>query len=328
VGRFLADLPAGPGANPSRSGRLRHYFNRITEEMRNLDEQVDLESLLLTLRTHIAYLGRGEVHGFARQVLYPAPNLIGNDEMAVLDGVRDLELGVKEYIHRTYGLSLSESKYEQATDCYRELGRSIDTPFALFTTNYDPVAESVPGMIGRSPLDGFRKAWEGAPETWDPTTLFEFDVLRHLPVFHLHGSASWFQIDGEIRRYPGLGLGANRVRSMLVYPGEAKDDLDSDQSDVSRHAYNYLAQSASKQGLLLAIGYSFRDAAVRRVLQLAAGYRQKRIRLIILAPSLDGHAERLLEEPHIRGEFVNGEFQNFDMWSPIIAKLVGDALAS
>ncbi len=325
LGQLLWHLPEDGHGGTSRRGRTKHYLNWIAEEMGNLGEHLDLESFLLTLRTHVSYVGRGAAHGFASRILRSAPRLITNDDLSVLEGLRDLELGVKEYIHQTYGLPPSEAVCQQVAECYRELDPRIARPVALFTTNYDPLAENVPELIGKEPLDGFRRARVGSPETWDPAALSEFDVSRHLPVLHLHGSASWFEIEAEIRRYPGLGLGAGGVRSMLIYPGEAKDDLDAEQSDVSQLAYNYLAQSASKQGALVAIGYSFRDAAVGRALQLAAGYRQKLIRLVVFAPSLDEYVERLVDEPHIDGVFVRGKFENPDPWSPILGRSIRNA---
>ncbi|HZJ48502.1 MAG TPA: hypothetical protein VFD97_05645 [Acidimicrobiia bacterium] len=38
---------------------MKHYVGRITEEMRNRDEYIDLETLLLMLRSHISRSGVG-----------------------------------------------------------------------------------------------------------------------------------------------------------------------------------------------------------------------------------------------------------------------------
>lgn len=323
---FLRTLPESASRGASRRGRLQHYVGWITEEMRNRDEYIDLETLLLILRSHVSYLARGEVHGLASRLLDPQPRLIANDDLSALEGLLDLELGIKEYIHQTYGQRPGEDISKQVAETFRELDRSVGRPFALFTTNYDPIAESVPELIGKESLDGFRRTPMSGPETWNPEVLSEFDRSRHLPVFHLHGSASWFAVDGEVRRYPGLRLGADSVQSMLVYPGEAKDDLDAEQSDVSRLAYNYLTQCTSEQGVLVAIGYSFRDARVRRTLQLAAGYRQRSIHLFVLAPNLDEHVEGLFAEPHIKGEFIRANFEDADGWSPILRTLIRNAL--
>jgi len=232
-GPFLQTLPESTSRGASRRGRLKHYVGWITEEMRNRGEYIDLETLILALRSHISYVARSEVHGLASRLLDPQPRLIANDDLSALEGLLDLELGIKEYIHQTYGHRPDEDKSKQVAETFRQLVRSVGRPFALFTTNYDPVAESVPELVGKEPLDGFRTTPMRGPETWDPEVLSEFDRSRHLPVFHLHGSASWFEIDGEIRRYPGLRLGADGVESMLIYPGEAKDDLDAEQSDVT-----------------------------------------------------------------------------------------------
>jgi len=78
----------------------------------------------------------------------------------------------------------------------------------------------------------------------------------------------------------------------------------------------------------VAIGYSFRDARVRRALQLAAGYRQRSIHLLVLAPNLDEHVKALFAEPHIKGEFIRARFEDADGWSPILGRLIKNALAS
>lgn len=323
---FLWNLPVQETAGPSRRGRLKHYYRHLQEELRNREEPFDLESMLGALNVHISYLERANLSGLTSWMLGEvfAKSPIGGDPVKPLESLKDLRLSLMEFIHQVYRTPLANPARASVSRAFLALQQAL-TPrrFALLTTNYDSVPDVVPSVLKSDPIDGFRSHSPDLAATWDPE---EFDRFlpdsSQLPIFHLHGSASWFRIDGEIRRYRGVARLIPGFESMLVYPGEGKDGLGA-LPEPSRLGYKYLAQMASTHRLLISIGYSFRDLGIRKQLERAAAFAQQRIRVVVIAPATSDSVVELFREPHIDGSFISGKFEDPDTWSPILRMEIG-----
>jgi hypothetical protein len=326
--QYLRELPdSGPAdMSASRRGRLKHYKNWIDEEVRNLNIDSDLETFLIALDAHISYLKRGQVHGLADRILGNLEDRppIGNDSLSPLDALLDMRFAYMEFVHHEYGERLSDEARNSARRSFQALAEALHPkPYSLFTTNYDTVAEAVPEMLGKRRLDGFAVSTPEAPETWTPRGFDNYTSPDdQMPVFHLHGAASWVVVGKEVRRYPGLGRLREVGESLLVYPGEpAKDQLTSNEMpDPSRLASDYFAQAIATQRRLIAIGYSFRDVGIIRQIDRAAAYAQRSIRVHVIAPDRSAAVDKLFEEGSVRGNFIKARFEEPQRWAPAVAE--------
>jgi hypothetical protein len=196
-------------------------------------------------------------------------------------------------------------------------------PFSLFTTNYDTVAEAVPALLGRTRIDGFAVSMPEAPETWTEDGFDEYTSSSdQMPVFHLHGAASWIVTNGEVRRYPGLGRLRDMGESLLMYPGQSAKDqgADDDLPDPLRLASDYFAQAMARQRRLIAVGYSFRDAGIVRHIDRAAAYARRSIRVHVVAPDKSPDVDRLFALASVRGRFIEARFEEPQSWMGSLAE--------
>lgn len=321
LSQHIRQLPESGSANgASRSGRLKHYKRWIEEEMTNLGTQVDLETFLIALDDHIGYLSRGQVHGLARRLLGDLGDRrpISNDALPPLEALKDLRLTYMEFVHSQYGKTLADQARVMAQELFHALAQDLHPmPYALFTTNYDTVADAVPALLGKERLDGFIRPYPEGPEVWSDEGFDEYaGPDEHMPVFHLHGSASWVEMNGEVRRYPGLGRLRDVGESVLIYPGQSpkEDGSAGHLRGPLKLAADYFAQAMALQRKLIAIGYSFRDAGVIREIDRAAAYAGSSIRLHVLAPDKGQDIDDLFQRANIRGEFIEARFEDTGDW--------------
>lgn len=323
----LGELPEiGPvGGETDRRGRLRHYKNWIDEEARNLGFLLDLETFLVSLDIHIDYVRRGMVHGLARRILgdLNARPLIGNDTLSPLDALLDLRLAYMDFVHNRYGRHLLDEARNSAQQSFQALTQALHPqPYCLFTTNYDTVAEAVPEMLGKSRIDGFTTSMAEGPETWTEHGFDDYTSFSdQMPVFHLHGAASWFVVNGEVRRYPGLGRLTDPNESLLLYPGQSAKDQVADDAvpDPLRVASDYFARAVSTQKRLITIGYSFRDAGIIQHIDRAAAFAKGSIRVQVIAPYRTPGVDRLFELGTVKGQFIPALFEEPQNWKDPLA---------
>lgn len=127
----------------------------------------------------------------------------------------------------------------------------------IFTTNYDLLFEEAFERAKIPYFDGFSG---GSAPFFDPATVAGDDLPpRWSRLWKLHGSLGWQLEDGTIVR------GRGRTASQLIYPDHLKYDL------TQKQPYAALFERLKRflllpDTLLLATGFSFRDAHVCTVL--------------------------------------------------------------
>lgn len=130
----------------------------------------------------------------------------------------------------------------------------------IFTTNYDLLFEEAFERARAPYFDGFSG---GSSPFFDPVTVASNDLpARWSRLWKLHGSIGWALENDSVVR--GKGRGATQ----LVYPDHLKYDLTQKQpySALFERLKHFLL---TPDTLLLAIGFSFRDAHVCAVLDEA-----------------------------------------------------------
>jgi SIR2-like domain len=132
----------------------------------------------------------------------------------------------------------------------------------VFTTNYDLLFEEAFERAKAPYFDGFTG---GNAPFFDPVTVAGDDLPpRWSRLWKLHGSIGWALEAGIVVR------GRGRTATQLVYPDHLKYDL------TQKQPYSALFERLKRflltpDSLLLAIGFSFRDAHVCAVLDEALG---------------------------------------------------------
>lgn len=325
-GEFLARIDPGPNPSVSRRGRLKHYKRRLDEELRNVGDRTDLETFWISMEAHIAYLERAELNGLANLILgdHREKSLVSDDFMPHVEALRDLRFALMEFIHHEYGEALTENARQLAGASFRALAEALEPEgLALFTTNYDTVAEAVPAMLGMRRLDGFHGSGPERPEVWNVTGFAKYSAEnRDMPVLHLHGAASWISVGSEIRRYPELRGLRREGESLLVYPGQGKDDDTREMPDPSRLSYDYLGQAVASHRLLIAIGYSFRDPAILRLIDRAAAFAQRRVSVVLVAPDASKTVAELFRSSAVQGIPVDARFEDCVGWSHELKRVI------
>jgi hypothetical protein len=262
------------------------------------DKQVDLEVVIATLSTSIAY-GRGaglhdvEIAGgqFSLDALVDVRRML-NHGLA-----RDCDLPVEGRVEAGW----EADPFRPHREFFRRLLRSrrSDLPrIRVFTTNYDLVIEKTLDEAGILYFDGFAGT---VMRTFRPET-FEHDLyttfgqqerrMARMPnllyLFKLHGSLNWYT------RSSPLGTGTDIVMQRagaelgdedlsLIYPTPHKE------ADVLGYPYSELFRwlglsLRQPETALLVIGYSFMDAHVNRLVYQSLGSNPT-FQLFVISPS-------------------------------------------
>lgn len=235
--------PLIPGVNEltrrATENLSSNYEDAINSIKKDLGEGHNIESILSRIRLLQQVLGEVKVHG-----------LDGG-------GYRDLAREICSRIGTIVGADLPKQR-----NAYSELvswiGGTIRAhSVEVFTTNYDLLLECAFERARLPYFDGFTG---GSVPFFDPVSVASDDLPpRWTRVWKLHGSLGWGIDEGVVVR--GKGKGATE----LVYPDHLKYDLTQKQpySALFERLKNFLLTPDS---LLLAIGFSFRDAHICAVL--------------------------------------------------------------
>ena len=187
---------------------------------------------------------------------------LGAEKIAGLDGPGYAELSKKicENIGKIVGptLPLDRCGYNELIGWIS--GTQRQHPVEIFTTNYDLLFEdSLEGV--RAPyFDGFSG---GHSPFFDPVSVACDDLpARWSRLWKLHGSLGWALEGGAVVR------GRGRTATELVYPDHLKYDL------TQKQPYSALFERLKRflltpDTLLIATGFSFRDAHINAVLDEA-----------------------------------------------------------
>lgn len=187
---------------------------------------------------------------------------LGDSTVDGLDGTAYRKLGheICTHIGQLVGAELPAQRC-----AYHELiawisGTQRANPVEIFTTNYDLLFEEA-FEIARAPyFDGFSG---GNSPFFDPVTVAGNDLPpRWSRLWKLHGSLGWALENGSVVR------GRGRDATQLVYPDHLKYDLTQKQpyAALFERLRSFLL---TPDTLLLATGFSFRDAHICAVLDEA-----------------------------------------------------------
>jgi hypothetical protein len=127
----------------------------------------------------------------------------------------------------------------------------------IFTTNYDFLFEEAFERVRSPYFDGFSG---GSKPFFDPVSVAGDDLpARWAKLWKMHGSLGWALEDGAVVR------GRGKEATELVYPDHLKYDL------TQKQPYSALFERLKRflltpDSLLLAVGFSFRDAHICAVL--------------------------------------------------------------
>jgi hypothetical protein len=217
-------------------GNQRKAVDAIRQE---LGAGANIESILSRVRLLHQALGGVQVHG-----------LDG-------DGFKALADEICARIGQVVGVDLPKQR-----NAYSELvawiGGAVRTrAIEVFTTNYDLLFEEAFERARLPYFDGFSG---GSAPFFDPVTVASDDLPpRWARLWKLHGSLGWGVEGGMVVRGKGKGAAG------LVYPDHLKYDLTQKQpySALFERLKNFLLTPDS---LLLAVGFSFRDAHICAVL--------------------------------------------------------------
>lgn len=187
---------------------------------------------------------------------------LGNITVNGLDGPGYGALGksICEKIGGVVGANLPKDR-----NAYTELiswvsGTQRSSSVEIFTTNYDLLFEEAFERARAPYFDGFSG---GNAPFFDPVTVAGDDLpARWSRLWKLHGSIGWALEDGAVVR------GRGRSATQLVYPDHLKYDL------TQKQPYSSLFERLKRflltpDTLLMATGFSFRDAHICAVLDEA-----------------------------------------------------------
>jgi hypothetical protein len=131
-----------------------------------------------------------------------------------------------------------------------------DEPLDVFTMNYDRLVESMAARFGFRFTTGFG-------DVWDPG-LFDSEKRWAMRVFKLHGSVDWYRVPGTSVIYQGAKEHYAFPKSLpvevLLYPAESKEAF----AEPFATLMSWFTRALSTAKFCIAVGYSFRDAHIRR----------------------------------------------------------------
>lgn len=205
----------------------------------NLGPDANIESILSRVRLMQQAIGSAEVFGLDA------------------DGYKALGSAICKRIGEAVAPKLPKSP-----NAYTELvgwitGTMRSHAVEVFTTNYDLLFEDAFERARNPYFDGFSG---GSAPFFDPVSVASDDLPpRWAKLWKMHGSIGWALEDGVVVR------GKGRTATELVYPDHLKYDLTQKQpySALFERLKSFLL---TPDTLLLAVGFSFRDAHICAVL--------------------------------------------------------------
>jgi len=260
----------------------------------------DLESFLLACD---AVLGLEDqpLHGLLRRVVAPKH---GERALAKFSRTLNKHLSdvqrTREHILQFMSRTCFRFDRTEAIEVFSDLVRvTAEQRVPVFTTNYDPVIETVARRNEIALCDNFARS--GDRFVWDPNVRYSGEEGLHL--VKLQGSVTWYSSeDGTIEKidhYTDLDTEGKDATRLVIFPTRFKDIYD-------RHffaLYQRFLGSLANARCLLIIGHSLRDEYIRAAIleRLRLGHMD----VVALDPSLPscltvrvGRTKRLVEGVH------------------------------
>jgi hypothetical protein len=251
--------------------QFKDIYEGIRQKLGVKRQVVDVEDLLRILQASDEFL-RTEAGKFL------GPMLQKNWARLVPDFTRNVRDRCFELYGRRPDSSRVRDLYMPVLDICGWKQHAVD----LFTANYDPVTDDlleIASGLGLRAYDGF-----GDLARWDPER-YEWSEPG-LRVFRLHGSMSWVRDGDRILNTRDYNLRRNPShRHLLIYPGFKGDPELDEMDEVFRFAHRRLRSALKSATVLLAIGFSFRDDAINRILT-GALIENPQLTVVILNPQL------------------------------------------
>lgn len=205
----------------------------------NLGKNANIESILSRIRLMQQALGTAEVSGLNAE------------------GYRSLGTALCKKIGEAVAPTLPKGQ-NAYTELVAWISGTVRThAVEVFTTNYDLLFEDAFERARNPYFDGFSG---GSAPFFDPVSVASDDLPpRWTRLWKMHGSIGWALEDGVVVR------GKGRAATELVYPDHLKYDLTQKQpySSMFERLKTFLL---TPDTLLLAVGFSFRDAHICAVL--------------------------------------------------------------
>ena len=160
----------------------------------------------------------------------------------IRDVVLNADLNAKENLIR----NVDEFEgIRRLTDfCFTPHPKKMD----VVTTNYDRILEYVWGFFGYSFSDGFKNH---ELSIFDKTC---FNRRGSINLMKVHGSLDWLDVNGDVRKISGIGLGYDPV---MIPPGKNKykTALNSPYREIMQQSDDSIREARS----FLVIGFGFND---------------------------------------------------------------------
>jgi hypothetical protein len=192
------------------------------------------------------------------------------------DVVSGLSGLIREYIRET----LSNAPGDSGDYLAGLLDFRGEQPVDVFTLNYDRLVESMAARFEIRFTTGFGEAW-------DPL-LFDMEGWD-LRLYKLHGSVDWYRLASRNVVYRGSpehpAFPAEAAQDVLLYPARGK----AAHADPFATLMSIFNRALGTAEVCVAIGYSFRDAHIRRVV-LDRMATNRSLQLLVVNP----HAEEVL----------------------------------
>ncbi|WP_217697354.1 SIR2 family protein [Xanthomonas axonopodis] len=234
---------------------------------KSLGNKANIETVLSRIRLLEQALGEIEVQGL-------------NSE-----GYKELGKEICKKIAGVVGVRLPEGPNPYSELISWITGTVRSNSVEIFTTNYDFLFEEAFERVRSPYFDGFSG---GSRPFFDPVSVAGDDLpARWAKLWKMHGSLGWALEGGAVVR------GHGRDAAELVYPDHLKYDL------TQKQPYSALFERLKRflltpDSLLLAIGFSFRDAHICDVLDEALAMNANTAVLAFQYQSLDK------EEPAVK----------------------------
>lgn len=205
----------------------------------SLGDKADIESVLSRIRLLQQALGNIKIQGLDSE------------------GYKKLGEEICKKIGKIVGVSLPKERSPYSELISWVSGTVRSSSVEIFTTNYDLLFEEAFERVRSPYFDGFSG---GSTPFFDSVSVAGDDLPpRWSKLWKMHGSLGWALEDGAVVR------GRGREAAELVYPDHLKYDL------TQKQPYSALFERLKRflltpDSLLLAIGFSFRDAHICAVL--------------------------------------------------------------
>jgi len=176
------------------------------------------------------------------------------------------------------------------------------TPLDIISLNYDTCIEQFCNFHKKNYQDGFDLYWNK-----DAFNKAKTDIR----LYKLHGSVIWYQSDnGAYIKLPiqnGSGelklISGEKAENLMLYPMQKWDYAEPLlelllhvkyllESDIENDTQEDLKSTANDFKFLIAVGYSFRDGHIKKII-LDSAKNNRKLYLIIIDPDANGIYERL-----------------------------------